>query len=125
MLSNSSCSSRNWNRSMSQATWPASAMILRSCIGAMSPFFCSSKSRSSAKGKVALACCKHLQRELRWRLALGMEMPASGAVPPGRGPGFRRETKLPATAKAAPAAGSDPINWRRVVMTYSGLTTWQ
>ena len=79
MLSNSSCWSRNWKRSMSQATWPASAMIFISVIGAMRPFFCSSKSLVSANGKVAFACLQHLQRELRRRLALGVEMPLQGA----------------------------------------------
>ena len=58
MLSNSSCWSRNWNRSMSHATWPASAMIFMSGIGAISPRLFSSKSRVSAKGKVARAFCK-------------------------------------------------------------------
>ncbi len=43
--------SRNWNCSMSQATWPASAMIFISGIGAIRPRFCSSRSRVSAKGR--------------------------------------------------------------------------
>ena len=36
---------------MSTASWPASALILRSGIGAMKPFFISSKSRVSANGR--------------------------------------------------------------------------
>ena len=45
-------------------------------MGAMSPFFCSSKSLSSAKGKVALALSNHVQRELRRCFALRVKMPS-------------------------------------------------
>ena len=80
MLSKSSCLSRNWNRSMSQATWPASAMILRSFIGAMRPRFCSSKSLVSANGSPARACLSTFERVFRRRLALGMEVPLQGGA---------------------------------------------
>ena len=80
MLSKSSCCSRNWNRSMSQATWPASAMIFRSFIGAMRPFFCSSKSRVSANGSVALAFLRISIVNFEGALPLGWKCPFSGAA---------------------------------------------
>jgi len=55
MLSNSSFWFRNWNSSMSQATCPPSAMIFISFIGAISPFFCSSKSLVSENGSAVFA----------------------------------------------------------------------
>ena len=63
---------------MSQATWPASAMILRSFMGAISPFFCSSKSLVSAKGSVALACVSTSSVNFDGALPLGSKCPFNG-----------------------------------------------
>ena len=49
-------------------------MILRSFMGAINPFFCSSKSFLSANGSLALCLLEHLHRECRGRLALGMKV---------------------------------------------------
>src|SRR5215469_5768678 len=56
MLSKSWSPCRNWKRSTSHATPPRSDLITICFMGAISPFFCSSRSRVSLNGKVAFAC---------------------------------------------------------------------
>ena len=63
---------------MSQATWPASAMILRSFMGAISPFFCSSKSLLSANGSAAFACLSTSKVNFDGALPLILEMALQG-----------------------------------------------
>ena len=101
---------------MSQATWPASAMILRSGIGAMKPRFSSSKSRWSAKGRVSFARCSASRVNFDGALPFGWKCPSSGAAASWASAGLSPSNMFPATANAAPAAGRYPMNSRRVVI---------
>ncbi len=74
MLSKSSCFSRNWNRSMSQATWPASAMILSVLHGSDEALLLLLEIPLVGERQFGLRLFEHLQRELRGCLALGVEM---------------------------------------------------
>src|SRR5271165_1921967 len=84
MLSNSSCFPRNWNCSMSQATWPPSAMIFISFIGAINPFFCSSKSLVSENGSLAFAFLRISIVNFEGALPFGWKCPFNGLAGCGR-----------------------------------------
>ena len=114
MLSNSSCWSRNRNRSMSQATCPASAEIVISVIEAIKPFACSSKSLVSAKGNPAFACLSTSRVWVEGALPFGWKWPRRGSICCARAAPLSRR-RSPATAKAAAVAGADWMSSRRFI----------
>ena len=74
MLSNSSLSSKNRNRSMSQARWPASAHDLEVFHGSNKPPLLLFKISLIGERQAGICLLERIQRVCRWRFALGMEM---------------------------------------------------
>ena len=113
---------------MSQATWPASAMIFISVIGAMRPLRLLVEVAACRRRAAAACALPSSDREGECgdgALPLGWKCPASGA-----GAGWARAAPLskrasPATAKAAPAAGIAAMNSRLVAMAGFPRVWWR
>ena len=108
MLSKSSPLSKKRNRSMSQATWPPSAMIFISFIGAISPFFCSSKSLVSENGTLDFACLRMSIVNFDGALPFGWKCPFNGAAECGDADASSARIRA-GIANAVPTAASPPM----------------